>query len=322
MAEETKDEPTDGGEAEPEVKVEEPEVKKAAPEKPEPEKNPLTAKTEELEAKKPKDDKVPEGHDPTPKVDAEGNEIDPKAAPKVDEPKKIEAYSPEGLQEHLQGKDDKETIDNLKKAYDGARKQISKGEDIPEKADGYKLDEKSLEVIKGDDEGLAVIQKVFVENGISNQKFNGILQGIFPALKEAGLLPDLPTAEENMAALGDEGPAIVAFVAGKLNQIAEAGFLSEDERAAVLSIGDNPAGISGLSKIFQSYGEKAVPVQTKAIEGSLSQAELNQLLSDPRYDANSPKYDEAYAKDVAAKFLAFHGNKPSGVSPKGIAGGV
>jgi len=322
MVDETKEAPAEEPKAEaPEQKAEVKAEVKAVEEKPA-EKGTLAKAVEKEEGKAKVDDEVPEGHDPNPKVNAEGKAIDPKAAPEVKKEEVLEPYFPDDMADHLKGKDDKATIDNLAKAYKGARAEISKGGKVPENPADYKLSEEAAKVIDGDDVSLGIIQNIFHKHNISEEKFNGILMDIQPALKEAGLLPDLPTDEENMAALGKDGKAIVAFVAGKVAQIHKAGFLSDEEKAAVMSIGDTPAGITGLMKVFQSYGEKAVPVMDKKIDESLSDAELNNLLNDPRYNSNNPEYDPAYVAEVAAKYATRYGNKPSGVSPHGIAGGV
>ena len=49
------------------------------------------------------------------------------------------AYRPEGLPDHLLGKDERETIDKLFKAYGGAREAIAKFGAVPEAPDKYEF---------------------------------------------------------------------------------------------------------------------------------------------------------------------------------------
>ena len=64
-------------------------------------------------------------------------------------------YKPEGIAEHLVGKDDRETIDKLLNAYTGFRTAAAK-KGVPETADGYTLElpeEIKTKVIKAGEDG-------------------------------------------------------------------------------------------------------------------------------------------------------------------------
>lgn len=97
-------------------------------------------------------------------------------------------YRPEGIADHLVGKTDQETIDNLHKTVANFRKDLSK-KGVPENPDGYELDlpddlkDKVLHLDKdGKDPAFEAIKPIAHKYGIPKDALSGFISEVYPAL--------------------------------------------------------------------------------------------------------------------------------------------
>lgn len=271
--------------------------------------------------------------DPNPKLDGEGKPIaddkdakpseadaDKDAKPKADAKENKEGdvedgpYYPEGLAEHLKGKDDKETINNLAKAYKGARDALAKEGKLPEKPEDYELDEQNQDLINTEDPSLPVLQNICHKHGITQEKFNGILGDLGPALMDAGVIKEPRTFDQNMEILGDGADVMVARAMTKIDQLHQQGFLSESEHKwAYDNLGD-AEGINFVNKFMRGYGEKSIPVRSTPIEGTASKEELRAQAALPENTPGHPKFNKASYDKLQQDYQRAYGTSPSGTS--------
>jgi hypothetical protein len=94
--------------------------------------------------------------------------------------------------------------------------------------------------------------------------------------------------------------------------LVDSGLWSKAEFEEVIYMGSTAQGILALNKLREHMGEKPIPTTGVIQEGAPSKDELYAMVNDPRYGN-----DEAYTKEVTAKFQQVYGTGPAGSSEAG-----
>lgn len=131
-------------------------------------------------------------------------------------------YRPEGLPDHLLGKDEKETLDKVFKAYAGARERISKLGDVPDAPDKYDFTPAEavapyLPDVKNDPVFKSA-QAAAHKFGMGSAQFAGFINEFMGGLVQGQMLDDPFSADKERAIVaGDvQDPAERAKVADKV----------------------------------------------------------------------------------------------------------
>ncbi|MBL8713236.1 MAG: hypothetical protein JNM12_10070 [Alphaproteobacteria bacterium] len=214
---------------------------------------------------------------------------------------KISAYRPEGLADHLYGGSDKETIDKLNTAYQGARSELAKGgSKAPKSAEEYTLnlpdDIKSKVILAGEDGKdpiFEAMKPVLHKNGLSNEGASEIVTSLYKAVadkiaKDQEAAANDPNAadfdykklggKEKAQGLIDASTKWIDGVAAKLN-------LDETEKQELQLLTTHSQGLSVLNKLRTLTGEKAIPAD---LSGSgkgdtVTQADIDAVRSKQEY---------------------------------------
>lgn len=214
------------------------------------------------------------------------------AAPdKAAAPPAGEAYFPKGLDEKWKGKSDRETLDNIAKAW-GERPKA------PEKPDGYKL-ELAPEVAArfGDlnaDPAFKVMAEVAHAAGVDNALLGKLFVGTYQKLVDGGLMPKpidwnaealklAPEGERDLAAGRKAAAArVTEIAAGVVGLEALPNFGAEIVNKALRTINEDAIG-ARMIEAFLSLRPKEHGVQPGA--GGITNA-LGQPLGDEQASLN------------------------------------
>jgi hypothetical protein len=211
-------------------------------------------------------------------------------------------YRPEGLPDHLAGKDERETIDKLFGAYSGLRRTMG---DKPADAAAYALafDEKAPEFLKSLDSGdplIAAAREAAFKRGLTTEQF-GVLGDVLSKAAELKLIeaPLDPAAE--MTAYGGEAAyqrdlGTVTTIADTLKQ---AGKIDDAGYAELRTTATTAAGLKALLAL-RGDAPQALAGSGAAATGSTGDTleSLREQMRDPRYQSDSPKYDPAFRQRV------------------------
>ena len=287
----------------------------------------------------------PEGDAPAAAPDGdqqnnEGDAAEGDAAPEGDQQSDentVDLYRPEGLPDHLFGENDHETMDKLAAAYAGARKELSKKNNVPEKLDDYKIElseDLSSKVLNVGEDGtdpiFEAMRGVLHANGVAPEKGANIVSEFYGIVSEK--MAEMQGAQDGEGDEGGEGqPAPLdfdyktmggiekaqpvidagkAWITGLLNR----GIINEADAKDMefnLACGE---GLSWMEKLRVGIGgEQPVPADMGGSSGSggkLTEDDLNARVSDPRYQRGNPKFEQKFFDDTTAMFQQFY-NKAS-----------
>jgi hypothetical protein len=203
-------------------------------------------------------------------------------------------YRPEGLPDHLLGKDERETLDKLAKAYTGAREAISKFGPVPEAPDKYVFT--PAETVApylpnvAEDPAFKAAQAAAHKHGLGEKQFAGFVNEFMSGLIAGQMLDDPFSAEKERAIIaGDvQDPAERAKVADRaandtiafIDALAAQGKIPKDtadwakgrtDRGHFIRfVGALRAGAPGI----ETGGQGAPPAVTRA--------DLQKRMADPR----------------------------------------
>lgn len=231
-------------------------------------------------------------------------------------------YRPEGLPDHLVGKDERETIDKLYGAVKGFREQQGDRGAVPKTPNDYKLEasDKLKPYVANFDKDpvFTATRDIFHKAGITDKQFNAVVGPWLEKLIEGGLV-DAPVDAK-----------------AQLRSLAPAAFEKSDdatkEAEATKRMNNNlawvdvakaqglwPAGPDGKSEIadFFAAALTADPRAHKAVEwlrgqnaeprpalnggqnvGGVSQQDVLNRQNDPRNDPRNSKYEKAFAVET------------------------
>lgn len=237
-------------------------------------------------------------------------------------------YKPEGLPDHLVGKTNQETIDNLKKAVDGYRNRDAEAK-VPEDAAAYlefsgdipDTIKTHLETLKSDPlfermnaEALKHKMSVpayqaMVQSFLSVSAEMGLLEPpIDVAAERAALVPDgakhLPQAEQQAAAEKRMNENF-AFVDQMVARGKDKGGLSKDAgEFAKAMLGDSAKGHEFIEFLRAQSGGGQGPAMglPGAAGGNDARAELQRRAALPENTIGNPKFDKASHAQLQADY--------------------
>lgn len=233
---------------------------------------------------------------------------------------------PDGVPDHLRGKDAAEFSTKLFEDWGKQRQALSKVPVAPKDANEYvyKPSDKAAPFV-GDlakDPVFNVIKKAAFDAGIPAQMFEKGIGGFYEALVEAKMLPEpYNPAKERAAFLGPEGRGLsdaqmVEKLTPMLNEAQ--GFITAlvtdkhiDESGAreMLGLLDTASGakaVLGLQKLLASKGLQLGGGQAS---GGTTPEGLRTRLADPRNDPNRHEYNRPFAEETERQYRAHYGNK-------------
>lgn len=210
------------------------------------------------------------------------------------------------MPETLRGKSDKETLDLVAKHLASAPK-------APAKADEYAFTPgKEISHLVGDlsnDKVLPLFRDVAHGLGLSQPQFDGVINGLYGKMMEAGLMrPPVDVTAEFRALGGSTGDAAtqiangqrrVADLAGQIEGLATRKELSA-EQAKKLIDGLSDAGEMIAMERLLSLIPSARGPQNGGQPGgtAVSKADVLQRMDDPRYNFRSGKFDQRFYEET------------------------
>jgi hypothetical protein len=234
--------------------------------------------------------------------------------------KTVEVYIPEGLPEHMQAKTNQEIIDNLHKAYKGARDELAGKTKVPEKLEDYNIDLGDLaeKVLKpGEDGKDPVFEKlrgIMHENKIAPEAANALAAGLYEAVAEqieaGGDAGGEAAGDFDYQAYGGEEKAkpvidgVNTWAQGLKNQ----GRLDDSDIEEIQLMAMSSEGLRVLSKLREATGEKPIPANFSEDSGKsagITQGDLDNMIADPKYWRDK---DPAFVKKVTDGFKELYGS--------------
>ncbi len=233
------------------------------------------------------------------------------------------SYRPDGLPEHLAGKDERETLDRVFKAYDGARREMAERGSVPKDADGYTFTpSEKLSAFAGSfekDELFRGIRADALAHKIPDKQFNGFLNAAFERMLEMELVQKPVDLEAELAKLvpdaakaldaGQQATARerrirenVAFVDALDEKV-----LGKDEKIALQSLLDTAAG-NRVVEWIKGIGRETPPALGGGTQEAITPQQLRQRQADPRNQIASPKYDPDFAAETSALYRKHYGS--------------
>lgn len=239
----------------------------------------------------------------------------PPAAPAASAP-----YRPEGLPDHLLGKDDKDTVDKLFKAFDGFRRSTADQGTVPEKPDGYTFDASDkLKPYVGNfdkDPIFAKAREIAKEIGMTDKVFRGFVPRILEHFIDGGLV-DAPVDPKAMlrelapAALKEATDAEKEAAGGRIvqdniawvDQMKADKTMPEDAASYLAAQAADASGAHALINWLRGAREERRPaLNHRAPAGGVTKAELDARVADPRNDPNDVKFDRRFAEETREMF--------------------
>lgn len=226
------------------------------------------------------------------------------------------AYRPDGLPDHLYGKDDRDTVDKLFKAFDGYRRTEAERGRVPDSPDGYKFtpDEavKPFAANLDNDEFFKGVRGDAHEAGVTDKGFNTFVNKVMKRLVDAGamekpvdfaaelqqLVPDdAKTLDEpgQKAAVSRRIQANIAWLDGAKAQGAIPTDVADElmRRHADTAIGQRTI------EWLRAQGSKLTPALGGSGGGAaVSEAEVDARIADPRNDSQNIKFDPGYREQT------------------------
>jgi len=206
---------------------------------------------------------------------------------------------PDFMPEQFWSENDGPDLEGLANSYQELRTKMSQGKHKAPKDGNY--DMSSLEGIPDDDPLLSSFPSFAKENGLSQDQFDQITQMYMQNVGEMFESVEVDVQAE-MAKLGKNADKVLQSTSQWLGKLQSSGVLSESETEALVNAAQSADIIRALNKIRDSYGERAIPALDIQESGSLSKADLDAMVADPRYGK-----DMRYTSDVERKFMEFFG---------------
>lgn len=230
-------------------------------------------------------------------------------------------YRPQGLPDHFLGASDKETIDRLFQAYDGARTELARRPgSVPKDASAYelKLSEEAASVLKlaDDDKAVGALKELAHKHGLTDRQFGGMFAEFVDTMLQTGIVPKPRSGEEILAELAPadfKGPDDQKVAAGEARYNAAKAWVTglglKDEAAVNELLGTitTPGGLAAIEHIMRANVQASVSAGGGTPAGGITKAQLDARVADPRNYHASPQYDAAFAAETQRLFREFYG---------------
>lgn len=233
------------------------------------------------------------------------------------------AYRPEGLPDHLLGKSDKETIDNLAKAAMNARKAIGDFGELPATSKDYQFQptEKVAPYLGdfGNDPVFAIVTEAAHKAGIREKQFAPFVNTMLEAMVSANFLEDPYDPAKEAAALepsitdpAERAKAVDRRIrdnAAWVQTLKDRG-MDEDAVAVLEGSLDRAGAVKAVEWFRQQLRETTPILDGKGGAQGMTEAQLKERNRDPRNDPKSAKFDRKFAAETTALYRAFYGDAP------------
>lgn len=226
------------------------------------------------------------------------------------------AYRPEGAtgKDHLFGASDRETIDKLFGAYEGARAEIAKGKPAIPEAAAYQFNwSDGLKGVIGDgDPAVAEFRAIAHEHGYTQQQIDAIPK-LMDKLVEKGLIEkpfDSGKLLEELAPASFKGTPEQRQLKGTERLTAAEAWIKQlgpthgfdDAMKQELRLFTTTAQGVRVIEAFQKSGMNASVQPGGGQPAAVTKSDLDARVADPRNDAYGPKFDEAFAAETKKLF--------------------
>lgn len=223
-----------------------------------------------------------------------------------------EVYKPEGIEQHLLGQTNQETIDKMLARMSGLRTELAKKapDGRPEKPDGYQWNwsdkVKASGTIAGDDQAVKMFSDIAHEHGFSQQQLDAVPK-FFDMLVEKGmieapfdankLLEDLApdTFRGSVEEKKSKGSERLGQAENWITQLTPQQGFDDAMKSEMRLLTTSAAGIKVLETLMRSGSNPSIAPAGGGQAPAVTQDSVNARLSDPRNDAMNPKFDEAFA---------------------------
>lgn len=230
--------------------------------------------------------------------DAKKSEIEHRAADSIPEDEPIDRpdYWPENFWDKEKNEPD---LEGIAKSWKDLRKMVSKGAHKAPPEGKYDLSS------FGDNAENLPMVPVFKEwaaaNGVSQAAFDDLAGKLTAMLDEAqSNVPAIdPVAERK--ALGPNADAKINGMVSWARGLVNKGVWSIDDFEEFKIMGGTARGLSALMKVREAF-EGRIPIESSPIEGAPTDAELQSMVGDPKYQT-----DPAYRQKVERLFNARYG---------------
>lgn len=211
----------------------------------------------------------------------------------ADEAKERPEYFPENFWNKDKGEPD---VEALAKSWKDLRKMVSKGAHKAPPEGKYDL------TAFGDNADNLPMIPLFkdwaAKNGVSQAAFDELASGLTNMSAElVGNQPQIDAAAERKA-LGPNADAKINGMVSWARGLVNKGVWSKDDFEEFKIMGGTARGINALSKIREAY-EGRIPTESAPMEGMPTDAELQSMVGDPKYQS-----DPAYRQKVERLFNA------------------
>jgi hypothetical protein len=231
-------------------------------------------------------------------------------------------YRPDGLPDHLIGKDERETIDKLWTAQKGYREAQAKFEPPPADVSGYAFEfsdkVKPYAADFGEDKFFGGVKEDLLAAGIGSKTANAFLDKVLGRMidmqlvdapvdveaEKARLAPaearNLPPAERD-AAIQKRVSTNIAFV----ESLSAKGF----DKDAATALTAELAAFPELNQLveFMRLGQGVSPALGGNPPAGATAADLEKRVADPRQRFGTPAYDAQFAAETDRLFKQVHG---------------
>tara|TARA_S200002703_G_scaffold159224_1_gene171950 strand:+ start:915 stop:1715 length:801 start_codon:yes stop_codon:yes gene_type:complete len=204
----------------------------------------------------------------------------------------------EGLEQFWSDKEGPD-LEGMAKSYTELRSKMSQGKHKAPKDGNY--DMSSVEGIPSDDPLLSDFSNFAKDNGLSQDQFDQITSMYMQHVGE--MFGQIETdVQAEMDKLGKNGDKIVKAVSQYIGKLSQSGVLNESETNALIEAASSADIVRAINKIREASGERSIPATDIQESGTTNLAELQSMLSDPRYGK-----DMHFTSQVERKFYEFHG---------------
>ncbi len=233
------------------------------------------------------------------------------------------AYRPDGLPDHLLGKTDKETIDNLAKAALNARKAIGDFGELPASPKDYAFE--PTEKVKpylsdvSKDPVFAMVTEAAHKAGIGTKQFAPFINTVLEAMVAGNFVEDPwdPLKEQEALEPSITDPAERAKAVDRRIrdnaawlQSLEAKGMPKVAVAALEGSLDRAAAVQAV-EWFRAQMRETTPILNAPGGGeAITEGQLKERNRDPRNDPGSSKYDPRFAAETTALYRRFYGDAP------------
>jgi len=226
--------------------------------------------------------------------DTTKSEIEHRASDSIpaDEPKAKPDYLPDNFWNKEKNEAD---IEAMAKSWTDLRKMVSQGKHKAPPEGKYDLSSfgENAETLPM----VPVFKDWAAKNGVSQAAFDELAGQLTDMSKEYTQAPEVDAAAERKA-LGPNAEAKINGMVSWARGLVNKGVWSKDDFEEFKIMGGTARGLSALVKIREAY-EGRIPVESSPMEGMPTDAELQSMVGDPKYQS-----DPAYRQKVERLFNA------------------